>query len=248
MPYKSCIVLAGGFGTRLRDTLPSVPKCLAPIANQPFLRWQLESLAKRGVEHFVLSLGNRSSQVLEVLQEPWAKELKIECVVEDEALGTGGAAYFAMMKSNLKEALIVNGDTFLGGPLDSMFLPLDLENGELMRIATVYVQDRSRFGGVEVNLENRVINFIEKGQAGAGQINAGLYRVSIKTLANQLNSVFSLETLVMPRLVVDRTLQACEMAGPFIDIGVPDDYHLFNNTYQSYIDLKMEVNKMDANQ
>ena len=238
MPYKSCIVLAGGLGTRLRNAVPSVPKCLAPIAGQPFLRWQLESLAQRGVEHFVLSLGNGSGQVLEVLQDPWAKELKIECVIEDEALGTGGATYFAMIKSNLNEALIVNGDTFLGGSLDGMFLPLDLENGELMRIGTVNVQDRSRFGGIEVDQENHVINFLEKGQTGPGQINAGLYRIGIKAFADQSNSVFSLETVVMPRLVVGRSLQARELAGPFIDIGVPDDYYLFSNLYQRYIDCK----------
>jgi D-glycero-alpha-D-manno-heptose 1-phosphate guanylyltransferase len=238
MPYKSCIVLAGGLGTRLRNTVPSVPKCLAPIAGQPFLRWQLESLAQRGVEHFVLSLGNGSDQVLEAIQDSWAKDLKIECVIEDEALGTGGATHFAMMKSNLNEALIVNGDTFLGGCLDDMYSPLDFENGELMRIATVNVQDRSRFGGVEVDQEDHVVNFLEKGQTGPGQINAGLYRIGIESFADQYDSVFSLETIIMPRLMVGRSLQARELAGPFIDIGVPDDYYLFSNLYQSYIDCK----------
>jgi D-glycero-alpha-D-manno-heptose 1-phosphate guanylyltransferase len=211
---------------------------LAPIAGQPFLRWQLESLAQRGVEHFVLSLGNGSDQVLEAIQDSWAKDLKIECVIEDEALGTGGATHFAMMKSNLNEALIVNGDTFLGGCLDDMYSPLDFENGELMRIATVNVQDRSRFGGVEVDQEDHVVNFLEKGQTGPGQINAGLYRIGIESFADQYDSVFSLETIIMPRLMVGRSLQARELAGPFIDIGVPDDYYLFSNLYQSYIDCK----------
>jgi hypothetical protein len=38
--------------------------------------------------------------------------------------------------------------------------------------------------------------------------------------------------------MVGRSLQARELAGPFIDIGVPDDYYLFSNLYQSYIDCK----------
>ena len=66
----------------------------------------------------------------------------------------------------------------------------------------------------------------------------GLYRISIKAFTDQSNGVFSLETVVMPRLVVGRSLQARELAGPFIDIGVPDDYYLFSNLYQSYIDCK----------
>jgi NDP-sugar pyrophosphorylase family protein len=119
-----------------------------------------------------------------------------------------------------------------------MYSPLDFENGELMRIATVNVQDRSRFGGVEVDQEDHVVNFLEKGQTGPGQINAGLYRIGIESFADQYDSVFSLETIIMPRLMVGRSLQARELAGPFIDIGVPDDYYLFSNLYQSYIDCK----------
>lgn len=236
MFHKSCIVLAGGLGTRLRNTVPLVPKCLAPIAGQPFLRWQLESLAQRGVEHFVLSLGDSSDQVLEAIEKPWGKRLKIEYVIEDKALGTGGATRYAMIKSNLNEVLVINGDTFLGGSLDKMFATLDLQDGELMRIATVNVQDRSRFGGVNVDQENRVINFLEKGQVGAGQINAGLYRISIQAFHNQPNDSFALETIVMPKLVFGRYLRAVEIAGPFIDIGVPEDYYLFNRLYQSYVD------------
>ena len=52
-----CIVLAGGLGTRLRSAVPDVPKCLAPIAGRPFLEWQLRSLAKRGIDRFILALG-----------------------------------------------------------------------------------------------------------------------------------------------------------------------------------------------
>jgi D-glycero-alpha-D-manno-heptose 1-phosphate guanylyltransferase len=238
MSHKSCIVLAGGFGTRLRSAVPSLPKCLAPIAGQPFLRLQIESLAQRGVENFVLSLGVGFKQVLEAIQESWAKEFNIQYVIEDEALGTGGATRFSMIKSNLNEALVVNGDTFLGGSLDAMFVPLDLEGGELMRIAAVSVQDRGRFGGIEIDEDSHVVNFLEKGQASSGQINAGLYRIGIEAFANLSSSVFSLETEVMPRLVVRRNLQARELAGPFIDIGVPDDYYLFSGLHQSYVDCK----------
>lgn len=238
MQNRSCIVLAGGLGTRLRNTVPSVPKCLAPIADRPFLRWQLESLAQRGVDHFVLSLGDGANQVLGAINEPWGKKLNIEYVVEDELLGTGGAALFTMIKSNLNEVLVVNGDTFLGGSLDAMFATLDIEGGELMRIAAVKVQERSRFGGIEVDEGNHVVNFLEKGQAGPGKINAGLYRIGIKAFADESSSIFSLETEVMPRLVVGRNLQARVLAGPFIDIGIPDDYYLFNKIHQNYIDCK----------
>lgn len=231
----SCVVLAGGLGTRLRSAVPDLPKCLAPIAGRPFLEWQLRSLAGRGVERFVLALGHGAAQVRESLDQPWARDLKIDYVVEREALGTGGAARFAMEEAGLDEALIVNGDTFLGGALSAMLAPLELAGGELMRIATVHVPDRARFGGVAVDGARRVTAFFEKGETGAGQINAGLYRLHRFAFDDAVSGAFSMETHVMPRLAAAGALQARELAGPFIDIGVPEDYRLFDKRVQEYV-------------
>lgn len=230
-----CVVLAGGLGTRLRSALPDIPKCLAPIAGRPFLEWQLQSLVERGVERFVLALGHGADQVLESLAKPWAKGFAINTVIERDLLGTGGAARFAMAASNLDEVLIANGDTFIGGSLGAMLAPLDLSGGERMRIATVGVSDRWRFGGVSVDAMKCVTDFLEKGQSGAGQINAGLYRIHRSAFDGQIESAFSIETEIMPRLVAKRALQARELAGPFIDIGVPDDYRLFDEGVHAYV-------------
>lgn len=231
----SCIILAGGLGTRLRSVVPVLPKCLAPIAGRPFLAWQLRSLAERGVTHFVLALGHGADQVLESLTQPWAQGLSIQTVIERELLGTGGAARFAMREAGLSEALIANGDTFLGGSLQSMLAPLDLGGAERMRIATVQVPDRARFGGVAQDGANRVTAFLEKGQGGQGAINAGLYRIHRSAFDAEAQTAFSMEARVMPRLLAQGTLQARKLAGPFIDIGVPDDYHHFDARVHDYV-------------
>nr|WP_199065532.1 nucleotidyltransferase family protein [Chromobacterium sp. ASV5] len=230
----TCIILAGGLGTRLRSAVPDLPKCLAPVAGHPFLEWQLRSLAGRGVKDFVLALGFGAEQVLESLAEPWARDLSIKTVIEREQLGTGGAARFAMLEGGFDEALIANGDTFLGGSLDAMLEPLDLAGGERMRIATVQVLDRARFGGVAVDETQRVTAFLEKGQSGAGPINAGLYRIHRRVFASEAVA-FSMEAQVMPGLVIQGALHAREVAGPFIDIGVPDDYRRFDLGVHDYV-------------
>lgn len=230
-----CIVLAGGLGTRLRSAVPDLPKCLAPIAGRPFLEWQLRSLTKCGIKHFVLALGHGADQVLESLAQPWARDLSIDTVIERELLGTGGAARFAMGKAGLDDVLITNGDTFLGGSLQTMLAPLDLTGGELMRIATVQVPDRTRFGGVAVDAAQRVTAFLEKGQTGAGPINAGLYRIHRHAFDCEDQGNFSMETQIMPRLVAKGALQARELSGPFIDIGVPADYRLFDTHVHDYV-------------
>lgn len=230
-----CIVLAGGLGTRLRSTVPDLPKCLAPIAGRPFLEWQLRSLSERGIDRFVLALGHKAEAVLDALRMPWAQALKIDVVIERNLLGTGGAARLAMDESGLDEALIANGDTFLGGSMASMLAPLGVKDGELMRMALVKVSDRTRFGGVEINAAQCVEAFLAKGQIGAGLINAGLYRIHRRAFDGQAPGNFSMETQVIPRLLDASALQARELAGPFIDIGVPDDYRLFDARAQDYV-------------
>lgn len=230
-----CIVLAGGLGVRLRSVVPKFPKCLAPISGRPFLEWQLRSLARRGVNRFLLALGHGAEDVLESLRQPWARGLLIDTVIERESLGTGGAARFAFEETGLDEALIANGDTFLGGSLASMLTPLDVAGGELMRLATVSVPDRTRFGGVAFDSEHRVTAFLEKGLTGAGPINAGLYRIHRHTFDCADIGAISMETHIMPRLVVEGALQARELAGPFIDIGIPEDYRLFDSRVLDYV-------------
>ena len=231
----TCIVLAGGLGTRLQSTVPGLPKCLAPISGRPFLEWQLKSLSERGIESFVLSLGHRADLVLDELKQSWAQNLSIVVIVEDDLLGTGGAARLAMEKIGLEEALIVNGDTFLGGSLQCMLSTLDVTGGELMRIATVHVPDRARFGGISLDAKQRVTRFLEKGQTGAGPINAGLYRVHRQIFDAKCPTAFSMETQLMPHLVKIGSLHAREMAGPFIDIGIPEDYRLLNTCVHEFV-------------
>ncbi len=125
------------------------------------------------------------------------------------------------------EALVVNGDTFLGGDLSAMLGPLDVSGGELMRMAVVKVEDSERFGRVLVD-DGRVIGFTEKGRPGPGLINAGLYRVSAGAFAKvAARAPLSLEADVMPALGTSRAVSARHIAGEFTDIGVPDDYRRF---------------------
>ena len=59
------IVLAGGLGTRLRDTVPDLPKCMAPVAGRPFLFYVINYLRSQGIEKFIFSIGYKH----EVIEE-----------------------------------------------------------------------------------------------------------------------------------------------------------------------------------
>lgn len=223
----TCIVLAGGLGTRLRPLLTDRPKCLAPVGQRPFLALQLQLLATRGIQHFVLSLGHLAPLVLQAI-EPLRAHLRIDAVTEPEPLGTGGAILHTMTEAGVTECMVTNGDTWIEADLSRLIAPLDPAAQEKLRMGCTVVPDRSRYGGVAFEGSGLVAGFLPKGAEGSGPINAGFYRVHRSAFDGwNAGSVFSLETDVLPGLIAAGAVSATPLDGGFIDIGVPEDYRRF---------------------
>ena len=55
------IILAGGLGTRLREAVPDLPKCMAPVAGKPFLSYAIDRYACREYNalYFPLAINGR---------------------------------------------------------------------------------------------------------------------------------------------------------------------------------------------
>ena len=92
------IILAGGLGTRLKETVPNLPKCMAPVAGRPFLFYVINHLRSQGILRFIFSLGYKHEIILEYLAGQYAT-LDYDYVVEEEPLGTGGAIQFAASRA-----------------------------------------------------------------------------------------------------------------------------------------------------
>lgn len=215
------IVLAGGFGTRLKQVVPDLPKPMAPVAGRPFLEILLTTLSHKGIVRCVLSLGymadtirnhfGRSFQGIELLYE-----------IESTPLGTGGAVRQSLPHCRSDHVFIFNGDTYL-----------DVELAEIEALWTSRrtpiivareVDDTSRFGRLVVD-DGQVMNFAEKGQSGPGLINAGCYLLPTDALsAYPAGQPFSLETDYLSQAVTRHLFHVFASKGLFIDIGVPDDY------------------------
>ena len=74
---KPLIVLAGGFGTRLRSVISDVPKPLAPVAGHPFIVYLLRHWVDQGVKDFIFLLHYEASQIEDKLDELNQKLIRI---------------------------------------------------------------------------------------------------------------------------------------------------------------------------
>jgi D-glycero-alpha-D-manno-heptose 1-phosphate guanylyltransferase len=215
------IVLAGGLGTRLASRLNGVPKPMAPVAGRPFLEILLAQLERAGCTRALLSVGHLHS----VIQTHFGSSflgLRLEYIVEDVPLGTGGAIRRSLPLASEKSVLVLNGDTFLQADYAAM-MRFHLAQAAGLTIAVTHQDDIARYGGVTLK-DRRIASFQEKGQHTPGFINAGAYVLDRKLQwPPALTEKFSFETDFLVPEISRLAPAAFEVDGFFLDIGVPED-------------------------
>lgn len=217
------IILAGGFGKRLRAVVADVPKPMAAVAGAPFLEILLSELIRKGFQKAILSVGYKAEVIISHFGACY-KNLKLDYAVEESPLGTGGAIRKSLAKTTSDHIYIFNGDTFIELNIDAIEKRWN-ENRRPI-IITRSVPDVSRYGSLHVE-DDRLVRFIEKGVHGPGLINAGCYVLPDKVLNGYLlGAPFSMESDFLAKVVDSQHIDALEVQGLFIDIGIPEDYRL----------------------
>lgn len=220
------LVLAGGFGERLRPAVSIVPKALAPVGTIPFLQIQLENWIAQGIRSFVFLLHYRAELIIEFLESQKGRLLKnceVVWIVEQTPMDTGGAVANAVRSLDISgEFLLTNADTWLGNGIS------DVLRVRAPAIAVIESTNVSRYGQLILGEEGRVTSFSEKGASqDAGWINAGMGLFSSVDFMSWNGQPFSLERVYFRDLVENGRLIAVKLRTEFIDIGVPEDYFRF---------------------
>ena len=227
------ILLIGGFGTRLRPLTLTRPKALLPVANRPFLAYQLELLREAGVSDVMLACGNFMLPFKRAFNAIAPRGTKLHFAFEPAPLGTGGAIRFA--HDRLKSAvamdrspiLVFNGDVFFELPVKK-FVAFHLTKKAAATIALTRVEDPSRFGLVELEKGGRVKRFLEKSKSPfrTDSINAGAYVFSPSTIESMPpGRPFSVEREFFPALLRRKeAVYGFPMKGYWNDIGTHASY------------------------
>lgn len=218
----TAIILAGGFGTRLRSRIADLPKPMAPIAGRPFLAYLLDRLQDFSYSRVILSVGYRADAIESRFGNCYGN-LELIYSHEEEPLGTGGAILRAIKRCDGASAMVLNGDTFL--ELDyRCFSDFHQRSGGPLSLTLRQVPDAERYGSVTIE-DGRVVAFNEKGSAGTGWINAGIYLLRRNIFDGlSLPEKFSFE--------LDFLMRYCPLIRPqafctndyMIDIGIPEDF------------------------
>ena len=226
------VILAGGFGTRLKPMLDGCSKPMALVHGVPFLEYLISILKRQQVNKIVLCVHFLADQIMKHFGNGSRFGVSIEYSVEDKPLGTAGAI------KNAEEYLektfcVLNGDTYLEINLHDLLQYHRIKNG-IATMSLVRVQNTERYGSIKLAEDGRITGFFEKVQAAPvreGYINAGVQVFEKHLLDYVANDIaVSLEKQIFPEIVKrNLPLYGYVTSGYFIDIGVPEDYLRFQN-------------------
>jgi D-glycero-alpha-D-manno-heptose 1-phosphate guanylyltransferase len=216
------IVLAGGLGTRLREEVNDIPKCMAPVNGKPFLEYVLNYLESQFVDQVILALGYKYESIIDWLKTK-AFTFKIKWVIEQEPLGTGGGIKRALNKSEEQQVFILNGDTLFKVDLRQMRAASDQLHKAVLALKPM--DNFDRYGVVQLDESQNIIAFEEKEFRKTGLINGGVYLLNKRSENfRAFPDKFSLETDFLEKEAGSKTLKGFTSTAYFIDIGIPEDY------------------------
>ncbi|MEN3048074.1 MAG: NDP-sugar synthase [Candidatus Caldarchaeales archaeon] len=198
------VILAGGFGKRLRPLTDTLPKPLLRVAERPIIEWQIRWLASHGIKSVVVCAGYLKEKMVEELGSGARLGVRLGFVFEDEPLGTAGALKNAEhFLAGERSFLVLNGDVLTD--LDPTYV---LSAAERYLASMAVVPLPSPYGIVDLEESTgRVKGFREKPMLGEYWINAGVYALRGELLA-ELPESGDLEREVFPRLAARGQLVA----------------------------------------
>jgi len=175
------VILAGGFGTRLRPLTINIPKPMVPIANKPILSHIIKLLKKHGMKDLIIILYHQPEIIKDYFKDGKDFGVNINYIISEEDLGTCGAVNLA--KNYLKEDfLVISGDILTDFNLSDI-IDFYFNKKSIATITLTRVVNPLQYGIVITSDDGRIVRFLEKpswGEVFSDTINTGIYVLSPK--------------------------------------------------------------------
>ena len=112
-PPIRALLLAAGFGTRLRPLTNHTPKCLVEVCGQPLLQHWFDKLTEINCEKALVNTHYLSEQVHSYVAKYANTSMDIECSYEHELLGTAGTFLKHLDFFSGSYGVLIHADNFM---------------------------------------------------------------------------------------------------------------------------------------
>ena len=157
------ILLAAGFGTRLKPLTDAWPKCLMPVHGRPLLEYWLDALRSAGVSRIIVN-GHYKAEYVHTFIEHWDPGGLITFSYEPSLLGTAGTVRRHADALSERPVLLIHADNFTNVNLAELidFHLYRRPKHCLMSMMTFDTSSPSTCGIVELDDHQVVVRFHEK--------------------------------------------------------------------------------------
>ncbi len=223
---RTAMLLAAGFGTRMRPLTDNTAKPLLPLGGRPLIDHALERLGEVAVETVVVNAHWRADQIEAHLRARGARPPRTILRREEALLETGGGVKAALDLLGPAPFFVVNGDAFwVDGPrpaltrLAAAFDPAEVD-GVLLVHRTFQVRAEvgfgdfalDKWGGLRRRVEREIVPYIY----------AGLQLIAPALLAGTPDGAFSMNRAWDTAMAAGR-LRAVVHDGLWFHLSTPED-------------------------
>lgn len=216
----TAMLLAAGFGKRMRPLTDTVPKPLVPLAGRPLIDWARDRMEKAGINRFVVN----THYLADRLDAHFADDPAVTLSREPDILETGGGVAKALPLLGEKPFVVANADAvWLDGPTPSVQRLIDAWDGRKMDALllfqpTVAANDYGGAGDYFLD-PNGLASRRREGEV-APYLFAGVQILSPKLFEGAPDGAFSLNTLYDKAEEKGR-LRAIVHDGEWYHVGTP---------------------------
>ena len=220
------ILLAAGFGTRLRPLTDNIPKCLVPIKGKPLLQIWLERLTNSGLDQFLINTHYLSNQVNDFIYD---SNFKNKCVLKNESvlLGTAGTLLSNLDFIGEEDCMLIHADNYCLADFKEFIKSHNQRPSYcLMTMMTFQTDTPSSCGIVDLDDNNVVIGFHEKVEFPPGNLaNGAIYILSselLKIVKEKNATATDFSTEILHHFI--GKIYTYETNDLFMDIGTQEAY------------------------
>ena len=222
--HNTCLILAGGKGTRLGEITAEIPKPMVSVAGRPILERLLLHLVSHGIKNFIVSIGHLGHIIEDYFKSGENYGCHISYVRDspDNPLGTGGplASVFPMIRNSSHALVVVNGDLVTQADVGSLISTHERTEADIT-IAVHQHDYRVPYGVIDTD-DGIVVNGISEKPKLTWPISAGLYVMNIETIRDLRPGEPLLVTdFLLSQIQLGRRIHMWNIDSNWIDIGTP---------------------------
>ena len=214
------VVMAGGFGTRLRPLTENTPKVMLPVGGRPLMEIIVQQLQEAGIDRVHLTVHHQSEQIIEHFGDGQEFGVQMTYVTEDRPLGTAGS--LGLIEQFEDTILVINGDILTELDFSAMLGFHREANAELTMAVQQYQIDVP-YGIVDV--DGPSVKGLSEKPVFSYFINAGIYLLEPSAVRLiPTGDRYDMTDLIQQLIDEDRQVAAFPIHEKWLDIGHHADY------------------------